>query len=63
MWLAGNGLGFPADDTVLRHTLEARDALRAAVGTPTARQAGRAPGSRHRPPPASTPSSRTDASA
>lgn len=63
VWLAGNGLGFPADDTVLRHTLEARDALRAAVDAPTARPPGQAPGFRHRPPPASTPSSRTDASA
>jgi hypothetical protein len=34
VWLAGNGLAFPADDTVLRHTLEARDALRAVVDTP-----------------------------
>ncbi|WP_037618855.1 CGNR zinc finger domain-containing protein [Streptomyces aureus] len=34
VWLAGNDLDFPADGTVLRHTLEARDALRAAVDTP-----------------------------
>ncbi|MET8136176.1 MULTISPECIES: CGNR zinc finger domain-containing protein [unclassified Streptomyces] len=34
VWLAANGLDFPADDTVLRHTLEARDALRAAIDTP-----------------------------
>src|SRR5689334_15088104 len=34
VWLAGNGLDFPADDTVLRHTLEARDALRAAIDRP-----------------------------
>ncbi|MER5467553.1 CGNR zinc finger domain-containing protein [Streptomyces sp. NPDC002935] len=34
VWLAGNGLDFPADDAVLRHTLEARDALRAAIDTP-----------------------------
>ncbi|WRZ92895.1 CGNR zinc finger domain-containing protein [Streptomyces sp. NBC_01007] len=34
VWLAGNGLDFPADDTVLRHTLEARDALRAVIDTP-----------------------------
>ncbi|MGW3814695.1 CGNR zinc finger domain-containing protein [Streptomyces sp. NPDC005046] len=34
VWLAGNGLDFPADDTVLRHTLEARDALRAAIDGP-----------------------------
>ncbi|MET9905062.1 CGNR zinc finger domain-containing protein [Streptomyces sp. NPDC006446] len=34
VWLAGNGLDFPADDTVLRHTLEARDALRAVIDAP-----------------------------
>ncbi|MFF3405995.1 CGNR zinc finger domain-containing protein [Streptomyces sp. NPDC002742] len=34
VWLAGNGLDLPADDTVLRHTLEARDALRAVIDTP-----------------------------
>jgi hypothetical protein len=34
VWLAGNGLDFPADDTVLRHTVEARDALRAAIDRP-----------------------------
>ncbi|GAA4998167.1 CGNR zinc finger domain-containing protein [Streptomyces siamensis] len=31
VWLAANGLDFPAEETVLRHTLQARDALRAAV--------------------------------
>ncbi|WP_393083086.1 CGNR zinc finger domain-containing protein [Streptomyces sp. LN704] len=31
VWLAANGFGLPADETVLRHTLQARDALRAAV--------------------------------
>jgi predicted RNA-binding Zn ribbon-like protein len=35
VWLAANGLDFPADETVLRHTLQARDALRAVVdGSP-----------------------------
>ncbi|MEU2587425.1 CGNR zinc finger domain-containing protein [Streptomyces avermitilis] len=31
VWLAANALDFPADDTVLRHVLQARDALAAAV--------------------------------
>ncbi|MCX4574992.1 CGNR zinc finger domain-containing protein [Streptomyces sp. NBC_01571] len=31
VWLTANGFGLPADETVLRHTLQARDALRAAV--------------------------------
>src|SRR3954464_13819228 len=31
VWLAANGLDFPADDAVLRHVLQARDALRSAV--------------------------------
>ncbi|WP_432174937.1 CGNR zinc finger domain-containing protein [Streptomyces sp. Tue6028] len=31
VWLAANGLDFPAEDAVLRHTLQARDALRSAV--------------------------------
>lgn len=31
VWLTANGLDFPADDTVLRHVREARDALRSAV--------------------------------
>jgi predicted RNA-binding Zn ribbon-like protein len=31
VWLAGNRLDFPASGAVLRHTLQARDALRAAV--------------------------------
>ncbi|MEU8951210.1 CGNR zinc finger domain-containing protein [Streptomyces sp. NPDC048489] len=34
VWLAANGLGLPADETVLRHTLRARDALRAVVDGP-----------------------------
>ncbi|MET9892146.1 CGNR zinc finger domain-containing protein [Streptomyces sp. NPDC006465] len=34
VWLAGNGLDFPADGTVLRHTLEARDTLRAVIDAP-----------------------------
>jgi predicted RNA-binding Zn ribbon-like protein len=34
VWLAANRLGFPADEAVLRHTLQARDALRAAVDGP-----------------------------
>jgi predicted RNA-binding Zn ribbon-like protein len=41
VWLAGNGLDFPADDTVLRHTLEARDALRSAVDGSLAEGAAR----------------------
>lgn len=41
VWLAANGLDFPADDTVLRHVLQARDTLRAAVdGPPEAPEAG-----------------------
>ncbi|WP_369236667.1 CGNR zinc finger domain-containing protein [Streptomyces sp. R21] len=31
VWLAAGGLDFPADDAVLRHVLQARDALRSAV--------------------------------
>ncbi|MCZ0999042.1 CGNR zinc finger domain-containing protein [Streptomyces mirabilis] len=31
VWLAANGLDFPADDAVLLHAREARDALRSAV--------------------------------
>ncbi|MFD5632377.1 MULTISPECIES: CGNR zinc finger domain-containing protein [unclassified Streptomyces] len=31
VWLAANRLDFPADETVLRYTLQARDALRAVV--------------------------------
>jgi predicted RNA-binding Zn ribbon-like protein len=31
VWLAANGLDFPADDAVLLHVREARDALRSAV--------------------------------
>jgi predicted RNA-binding Zn ribbon-like protein len=31
VWLAANGLAAPADDATLRHVLQARDALRAAV--------------------------------
>lgn len=74
VWLAGNGLDFPADDTVLRHTLEARDALRAVIDAPRGRATGRAgpratgtrrtpaPASRRKQRPASTPSSRTGAS-
>ncbi|WP_228120949.1 CGNR zinc finger domain-containing protein [Streptomyces fagopyri] len=31
VWLAANGLALPADETVLRHTLQARDALHAVV--------------------------------
>ncbi|MEU9211707.1 CGNR zinc finger domain-containing protein [Streptomyces sp. NPDC048415] len=41
VWLAGNGLDFPADDTVLRHTLQARDALRSAVDGSLAEGAAR----------------------
>ncbi|MCT9011384.1 CGNR zinc finger domain-containing protein [Streptomyces rhizosphaerihabitans] len=44
VWLAGNGLDFPADDTVLRHTLEARDALRAVIDTPHGQGDGRRSG-------------------
>ncbi|MET7699336.1 CGNR zinc finger domain-containing protein [Streptomyces sp. NPDC005485] len=31
VWLAANGLDFPADEAVLRHVHQARDALRSAV--------------------------------
>jgi hypothetical protein len=34
VWLAANRLDFPADDAVLRHTLEAREALRAVIDAP-----------------------------
>ncbi|MGW7611993.1 CGNR zinc finger domain-containing protein [Streptomyces sp. NPDC054766] len=44
VWLAGTGLDFPADDTVLRHTLEARDALRAVIDTPHGQGDGRRSG-------------------
>ncbi|WP_330304603.1 MULTISPECIES: CGNR zinc finger domain-containing protein [unclassified Streptomyces] len=43
VWLAANGLDFPADDTVLRHVLQARDALRAAVDGPPGEAGERAP--------------------
>ncbi|MEU6219857.1 CGNR zinc finger domain-containing protein [Streptomyces sp. NPDC047022] len=40
VWLTSGGLdGFTADDTTLRHTLTARDALRAAVDGPPAQGA------------------------
>ncbi|MFJ6831874.1 CGNR zinc finger domain-containing protein [Streptomyces sp. NPDC091209] len=44
VWLAGNGLDFPADDTVLRHTLEAREALRAAIDAPHQQDEGEGDG-------------------
>ncbi|MFJ9961683.1 CGNR zinc finger domain-containing protein [Streptomyces avermitilis] len=41
VWLAANALDFPADDTVLRHVLQARDALAAAVDGSLGEGAGR----------------------
>ena len=41
VWLAANALDFTADEATLRHTLTARDALRAAVDGSLAEGAGR----------------------
>lgn len=43
VWLAANGLGLPADETVLRHTLQARDALRAVVDATPREETGGTP--------------------